>query len=118
MDEKGRRFKFVYCVPNRIVTKSYPGLPKCSFPWRRGPGIGPIAKGREIIYLTETHEHDGCKTPMFDSYLKLAVWNEAKKNGKEYGGILALLKEKEGRHIQLVKEDTNKQHLWFKIIEN
>ena len=28
------------------------------------------------------------------------------------------MKEKEGRHIQLVKEDTNKQYLWFNIIEN
>lgn len=66
----------------------------------------------------ETHAHDGCKTPMFDGYLKLAVWNKATKNGKGYGGILVLVKEKEGRHIQFVNEDTNKQYLWFKITEN
>jgi len=31
---------------------------------------------------------------------------------------LVLVKEKEGCHIQFVKEDTNKQYLWFKITEN
>ena len=49
---------------------------------------------RDIICLTETHEHDGCKTPMFDGYLKLAVWNEAADNGKGYGGIVVLVKER------------------------
>ena len=29
------------------------------YPWRRGPGLGPIAKKNDIIMLTETHEHDG-----------------------------------------------------------
>ena len=28
------------------------------------------------------------------------------------------MKEKEGHHIQFMKEDTNKQYLWFKITEN
>ena len=32
------------------------------YPSRRGPWIGPIAEGRDIICLTKTHEHDGCKT--------------------------------------------------------
>ena len=44
---------------------------------------------------------------MFDGYLKLVVWNKATKNGKGYKGILVL-----------VKEDTNKQYLWFNITEN
>ena len=55
---------------------------------------------------------------MFDGYLKLVVWNEAVENGKGYGGLLVLVKEKEGCHIQFVKEDTNKQYLWFKITKN
>ena len=80
--------------------------------------MGPIAEGRDIICLMETHEHDVCKTPVFDSYLKLAVWNKVAENGKGYGGILVLVKEKEGCHIQLMKEDENKQYLWFKISEN
>ena len=64
------------------------------YPWRRGPRIGPIAERRDIICLTETHEHDGFKTPMFDDYLKLEIWNEETENGKGYGGILVLVKEK------------------------
>ena len=40
------------------------------------------------------------------------------KNGKGYGGILVLVKEKEGGHIQFIKEDVNKQYLWLKISEN
>lgn len=69
-------------MPNCVAIKSYPGLPKFSFwncggyPSRRGPGLGPIVEGRDIICLTETHEHDGCKILVFDGYLKLAVWNK------------------------------------------
>ena len=33
-------------------------------------------------------------------------------------GILVLMKEKESHHIQLIKEDENKQYLWLKISEN
>ena len=84
----------------------------------RGPGLGPIVEGRDIIYLTKTHENDGCKTLVFDGYLKLAVWNKVAENGKGYGGILVLVKEKEGCHIQLMKEDAYKQYLWFKISED
>jgi len=29
------------------------------YPWRREPGLGTISEGRDIISLTETHEHDG-----------------------------------------------------------
>ena len=78
----------------------------------------PIVEDRDIICLTKTHENDGCKTPIFNGYLKLAVWNKVAKNGKEYGGISVLVKGKEGHHIQLMKEDENKQYLWFKILEN
>ena len=66
----------------------------------------------------KTHEHDGCKTLVFENYLKLSVWNKVAENGKGYGGILVWVKEKEGCHIQLMKEDANKQYLWFKIWEN
>lgn len=64
------------------------------YPWRRGPGLGPIAEDKDIICLTETHEHDACKNPMFYGYLKLAVWNEATENGKGYGGILVFSERK------------------------
>ena len=66
----------------------------------------------------ETHEHDGCKTPLVDSYLKLVLWNKVAENGKGYGGILVLVKKKEGHHIQLIKKDAKKQYLWLKISEN
>lgn len=36
----------------------------------------------------------------------------------EYGGIQVLVKEKEGHHIQLIKEDANKKYLWLKISKN
>ena len=55
---------------------------------------------------------------MFDGYLKLAVWNKVAENGKGYGGILFLVKEKEARHIQLMKGNANKQCLWSKISKN
>jgi len=55
---------------------------------------------------------------VFDSYLKLAFWNKVAEKGKEYGGILVLVKEKEGCHIQLIEEDANKQYLWLKTSEN
>lgn len=35
------------------------------YPQRRGPGLGPITEGRDIICLTKTHEHDSCKKPVF-----------------------------------------------------
>ena len=69
-----------------------------------------------MICLTETHEHDGCKTLVFDGYFKLAVQNKVAENGK--GGILVLVKEKKGCHIQLIKEDANKQYSWLTISEN
>lgn len=34
------------------------------------------------------------------------------------GGIMVLVREKEGNLIQLEKEDSNKQFIWFKISEN
>ena len=48
----------------------------------------------------------------------MAVWNKAAGNGKGHGGIMVLVREKEGRLIQLEKEDSNKQFIWFKISEN
>ena len=50
--------------------------------------------------------------------MKFAVWNKAAENGKGHGGIMVLVKKKVDRCIQLEKEDSNKQFLWFKISEN
>jgi hypothetical protein len=37
------------------------------------------------------------------------MWNKAEGNDKGHGGIMVLVREKEGRFIQLEKEDPNKQ---------
>ena len=66
----------------------------------------------------ETHEHEGCKTPMFEEYVKMAVWNKVVENGKGHVGIMVLVKKKKGCLIQLEREDSNKQFIWFKISEN
>ena len=66
----------------------------------------------------ETHEHEGCKTPMFKKYMKLTVWNKEAENGKGHGGIMVLGKKKVDRCIQLKKEDSNKKLIWFKITKN
>jgi len=50
--------------------------------------------------------------------MKLAIMNKATKNGKGHGGIMVLVKKKVDRCIQLEKEDSNKQFIWFKISEN
>lgn len=55
---------------------------------------------------------------MFEGYSKMALWNKAARNGKGHGGIMVLVREKEGRIIQLEREDSNKQFLWLKICEN
>jgi hypothetical protein len=55
---------------------------------------------------------------MFEEYVKMAVWKKAAKNGKGHGGIMVLVKKKKGRLIQLEREDSNKQFIWFKISEN
>ena len=48
----------------------------------------------------------------------MAVWNKAAGNGKGHGGIMVLVREKEGCLILLEKEDSNKQFIWFKISKN
>jgi len=58
------------------------------------PGLWPIAEARDIICLTETHERDCCKTPVFEGYLKLVAWNKVVENHKGHGGILVLVKER------------------------
>jgi exonuclease III len=88
------------------------------YPWRRGPRLGPITEDRDIICLLERHEHEGCKTPLFEGYVKMTVWNRAAENGKGQGGIMILVRKKEGRLIQFEGEDSNKQFTWFKILEN
>ena len=77
--------------------------------------MGPVAEDRDIICLVETHEHEGWKTPLFEKYMKLVVWNKVEENGKGHGGIMVLVKKKVDRCIQLEKEDSNKQFIWFKI---
>jgi hypothetical protein len=77
------------------------------YPWRRGPRLGPIVEGRDIICPVETHEHAGYKSPTFEGYTKFTIWNEVAGNGKGYGGILVLIKEAWGRNIQLEKMDPN-----------
>jgi hypothetical protein len=52
---------------------------------------------------------------LFEGYWKIAVWNKAAGNGKGHGGIMVLVREKEGCFIQLEKEDPNKQFIWLKI---
>jgi hypothetical protein len=66
----------------------------------------------------ETHEHEGCKTPVFEEYVKMVVWKKAVENGKGHEGIMALVKKKKGHLIQLEREDLNKQFIWFRISEN
>ena len=46
------------------------------------------------------------------------MWNKATRNGKGHGGIMVLVREKEGRFIQRKKEDPNKQFVWLKTSEN
>jgi exonuclease III len=48
----------------------------------------------------------------------MAVWKKAAENGKGHGGIMVLVRKKKGRFIQLEREDSNKQFIWFKISEN
>ena len=55
---------------------------------------------------------------MFEGYWKMEVWNKVAGNGKGHDGIMVLAREKEGRLVQLEKEDSNKQFIWFKISEN
>jgi len=38
----------------------------------------------------------------------MATWNKATGNDKGHEGIMVLVREKEGRLIQLEKEDSNK----------
>jgi len=45
----------------------------------------------------------------------MAPWNKATGNGKGHGGIMVLVREKEGHLVQLEKEDSNKKFIWFKI---
>jgi hypothetical protein len=83
--------------------------------WRRGPGLGPIAEDRNIICLLETHEHEGCKTPLFEGYVNMTVWNKETENGKGHEGIMVLVRKIKGHLIRLEREDSNKQFIWFKI---
>ena len=87
------------------------------YPWRRGPGLGPIAGRKNIIILTETHKHDGCKVPEFEGYKKISVWNKGTGASKGNGGITVLINEKWGGMVKVEKEDPNKQYIWLQIKE-
>ena len=65
--------------------------------------LGHIAEDRDISCLIETHEHEGYKTHLFKGYWKMAMWNKATVSGKGHGGIMVLVREKEGHLIQLEK---------------
>jgi hypothetical protein len=54
---------------------------------------------------------------LFEGYWKIAVWNKVAGNGKGHGGIMVLVREKEGRFIKQEKEDPNKQFVSLKISE-
>ena len=41
------------------------------YPWRRGPSLGPIVEGMDIIVLLEMHEHEVCKVLNFEGYMKM-----------------------------------------------
>jgi hypothetical protein len=47
---------------------------------------------RDIIFLIETHKHEGCKTPLFEEYWKIVVWNKVERNGKGHRGIMVLVR--------------------------
>jgi exonuclease III len=79
--------------------------------------LGPIAEGKYIIILVETHEHDGCKVPDFEGYKKTSVWNKGNETGKGHGGVTVLINEKWGGVVKVVKEDPNKQYIWLQITE-
>ena len=71
-------------------------------------GLGPIAEGQDIIFLIETHEHEGCRILDFEGYNKFSVWNEETKTGKGHGGITILIKDTWNKTIKLEKEDQKK----------
>ena len=80
-------------------------------------GLGLIAKGKDIIILVETHEHDGCKVIDFEGYKKISVWNKGNEANKGHGGVTVLIKEKWRGTIKVEKEDPNKQYIWLQITE-
>lgn len=65
----------------------------------------------------ETHQHDECRVPDIEEYIKISMWNEEMEIGKGYGGITALIKEIWCDIIKVEKEDPNKQFIWLKITD-
>jgi hypothetical protein len=55
---------------------------------------------------------------MFEEYVKMSVWNKETENGKGHRGIMVLVREKKVCLIQLEREHSNKQFIWFKISKN
>jgi len=87
------------------------------YPWRRGPGLGSIAEGKDIIALMETHEHEGCRIPEFEGYNKVSVWNELTKSGKGHGGVTILVRKECEKFIKIEKKDPNNQYIWMKVVD-
>ena len=79
--------------------------------------MGHIVGRKDIIILTETHEHNGRKVPDFEGYKKISVWNNRIGTGKGHGGVTVLITEKWGGIVKVEKEDPNKQYIWLQINE-
>ena len=80
--------------------------------------MGPITEGKDIIFLMETHEHEGCRVPKFEGYNKISVWNKYIGTGKGNGGITVLIRESWSGIVKVEKEDSNKQFIWLNTTEN
>ena len=56
-------------------------------------------ENRDIICLIEIHEDEGCKTPLFEGYWKMAMWNKVVENGKGHSGIMVLVRKRSLFHL-------------------
>lgn len=64
----------------------------------------PIAEGRDIIILSETREHEGCKVLDYEGFNKVSMWNEGTGTGKGHRGITILIRESRGRIVKVEKK--------------
>lgn len=55
------------------------------YPWRRGPGVGSIVEGKDIIIFVETHDHESCKVMNFDGYKKFQFGTKGMGQVKDMG---------------------------------
>ena len=73
---------------------------------------------RDIIILVGTHEHEGCKVPIFKATIFFLVWNKGNDTGKGHGGIMVLIHERWCDIVKFKKEDIHKQYIWLQILGN